>query len=82
MQPVILSSTDIDMQKGPKAFTNKIFGNFNYNWYRKNKNKTPYLGFGGEAEFAGGTDCCKNNSSQNISVSQWGAWIKAGFSFE
>ena len=82
MQPIILTANDLDMQQGPKAFTNKVFCNICYSWFRARNNKTPYLGFGGEAEFSGGGQSCRNSCGQNISVSQWGAWVKAGFSFE
>lgn len=82
VQPIIIRPCDIDMQKSPKAYSNKVFGHFNYNWFKENNNKTPYLGFGAEAEFAGGGKCCKNGCGQNIAVSQWGAWVKTGFTFE
>ena len=96
IQPILINSCDLDVYKGPSAITHKIFAHVNYKWERENCDKQPYLGIGGEAEFTGRScgncsndnnccdgDCDSNNcSNPRLGVSQWGIWIKAGWSYE
>ncbi|MFC1842656.1 hypothetical protein ACFLYU_03300 [Candidatus Dependentiae bacterium] len=82
IQPVVLNACDIDMYKGPKAYTHKIFAHINYKWNREEKDTNPYLGIGGEAEFGGDCKCKDNCKNPHLGVSQWGIWLKAGCSYE
>jgi hypothetical protein len=75
-QAILLSDAHINNCSGlsPRAFSNKIFAHIGYHW-----NDTcigvPYLGIGGESEFAGTVDCLKT------AISQWGIWLKGGVTY-
>jgi len=75
--PVFLSCDDLDTCKTPSALSHKIFAHFSYAWKddMEEEGHTPYLGLGGEAEFAGKT--CGNYAA----LSQWGIWLKGGVAF-
>jgi len=77
-----------------KGLSNKVFANVNYAW--TDREVVPFVGLGGFAEFGAGTDCCSTSSSttncstscttdcsgcKNVSLSQWGLWLKGGCSF-
>ena len=81
IQPKVLKAGDIDMYKSPKAYTHKVFAHLNYKWDDECKDVNPYMGIGGEAEFAGSRckDVCE---SPRLGVSQWGVWLKLGWSYE
>lgn len=91
--PVYITLSDVDFT-GIKGLSNKIFAHFSYSWLTCN-NWTPYLGFGGEAEFglnrkSGCEESCSSSSSgcstgcngcERCSLSQWGIWFKGGVNF-
>lgn len=54
----------------PEALSHKFFVHAGYAW--EDCDYTPFLGFGGEAEFSG---------NRNSALDQWGIWIKGGFAF-
>jgi len=72
--PIFVKADDIDMSKTPSAMSHKLFGNISYNW-DDCEDWIPFLGVGGEIEWAGKYD------SNYAAVSQWGVWIKGGISF-
>ena len=76
IQPKLVSCDDVNFCRSPSAITYKVFGNFSYAWRDREENWTPYLGIGGEAEFAPRCNSCK------FAVSQWGVWLKGGVAFE
>lgn len=53
--PVGLTIANVNFE-GTRAISNKLFAHFNYSW-RDNEDWTPYLGLGGEVEFAGCGSC-------------------------
>jgi len=75
-QPVLLSSDDLDTCESPTAISHKIFGHLNYAWTGRESGNIPFLGVGGEIEFAGKMDCSYST------LSQWGIWVKGGIEFE
>jgi len=86
IQPKLIDSCDLDVQKSPSAISHKVFAHVHYKWEPeegKECERVPYLGIGGEAEFTG--RCCKDNcdcDNPRMAVSQWGIWVKAGWSYE
>jgi len=78
VDPVFLSCNDLDTCKTPSALSHKIFAHIGYAWNddMDEDDYTPFLGLGGEAEFAGKT--CGNYSA----LSQWGIWLKGGVAFD
>jgi len=75
-QPVLLSSDDLETCNTPSAISHKIFGHLNYAWTERESGNIPFLGVGGEIEFAG--KMCESYST----LSQWGIWVKGGIEFE
>jgi hypothetical protein len=75
-QAILLTDCDINNCSGlsPRGLSNKLFGHIDYTWYERSR-AVPYLGIGGEAEFAGKTNCL------TTAVSQWGVWIKGGITY-
>ena len=79
---------------GTKGLSNKIFTHLSYSWLEC-EDWTPYFGFGGEVEFGSNssadcgpivpiiqepcTKCC--DDCETCSLSQWGVWVKGGFTF-
>lgn len=60
--PIILSPADIDIDgASTKALTNKVFTHFSYAWL-DNEDWTPYVGIGGEIEFALKNEDCSSSS--------------------
>jgi hypothetical protein len=91
LNPVLLTEDNIDICSArTKAYSNKVFAHLGYIW-KDVECWTPYLGIGGEAEFGSdGGDChhrchnkyCSANSkSVDFAFSQWGVWLKGGFTF-
>ncbi len=85
-----LKQSDLDID-GARAggMSHKIFTHFSYTW-DPIENWIPYVGFGGEVEFAGNKKCCTANTPShtqkyscctNTAISQWGIWTKGGISF-
>jgi hypothetical protein len=63
-------SFDPDSAATPSAVSHTVFTHFGYTWL--NCDYLPFLGIGGQIEFSG----IKNNA-----LSQWGIWVKGGFTF-
>lgn len=65
-EPVLLSFCDIDFNGAlTKGLTHKVFFHFDYTW-KDRENWIPYVGFGGEVEFAhrpNCDDCCERGSN-------------------
>jgi len=64
IQPILVNKCDLALCKGPSAITHKIFGHCNYVWKDRDDEWIPFLGVGGEVEFAQGTGnccCCDSN---------------------
>jgi len=79
IQPIFLTSSDLNTGKTAGALSHKFFFHMNYAWNNddtKDKDEaTPFIGFGGEIEVSGTTSGCYN------ALSQWGVWIKGGALF-
>ncbi|EKD23450.1 MAG: hypothetical protein ACD_82C00031G0002 [uncultured bacterium] len=73
--PILVNTDDIDTCQSTSAITHKIFVHINYEWHDKEIRWRPFAGIGGEAEFA-------SKSRSHRAISQWGAWLKAGVSFQ
>ena len=69
---VFIKTEDLNPKSAehPSAFSHTIFAHLNYTW--EDCDYTPFLGFGGKAEFSG-----KGNRAFDI----WGIWAKGGFTF-
>lgn len=91
LQPVLLTENNIDIGSArTKAYSNKIFAHIGYLW-KDIECWTPYLGIGGEAEFGSNDPTCKkcsqnpycsqNSKCNKFTFSQWGIWLKGGFTF-
>lgn len=90
IQPVFLSSTDIQIQE-VRGISNKVFTQLGYNSDRENW--SPYIGIGASAEFGDHHSCCDDNSGcstgcsndcescVNCALSQWAVWVKGGLAF-
>lgn len=60
-QPSVLAQKcNLNMCKSPSAITHKVFSNISYAWKEASARWIPFLGIGGEAEFAQGAGCCKS----------------------
>ncbi|MCK5632483.1 hypothetical protein KAH94_01935 [bacterium] len=77
-QPKTLTCDDLNMCKTPSALSHKLFGHIGYVWHEdiEEDEWEPFVGIGGEVEFAGKTD------GYYAAVSQWGVWVKGGVSFD
>ena len=62
IQPKLVSKCDLNLGKSPSALTHKLFGHVGYSWKELRENWTPFLGFGGEIEFACIKDCCNDDT--------------------
>ena len=88
--PVFLSIDSIDLS-GTQGYSDKLFAHVNYTWHL-DKTYSFFLGFGGEYEIGKCTsisedhkDCftsCLIDDCLESSLSQFGVWIKGGFSFK
>ncbi len=86
--PVLLSLNDISLVN-TRGMSNSIFVHIQRTWDPCASGWTPYLGIGGQAEFAHNkqaecSGCITGCYGPCIStaVSQWSIWIKGGASFE
>lgn len=72
---ILLKDSDIDVCSGlvPRGLTNKLFGHVGYTWTSESCIWVPFFGIGGEVEWA--SHCKPNNA-----FTQWGIWLKMGFS--
>lgn len=91
LNPILLTEDNIDICSArTTAYSNKIFAHIGYIW-KDIECWTPYLGIGGEAEFGSHDSCnqqcrlnphCSENAKcTNFAFSQWGVWLKGGFTF-
>lgn len=71
---LFITSNDLDINSAlvPTSITNKFFTHAGYTWYTRACN--PFLGLGGEIEWAHGL--CDSGA-----IAQWGIWVKMGLSF-
>ncbi len=91
-----LTKADLDIKGAQtKGLSNKVFTNFGYTWWEHDDRVIPFLGTGFEVEFGKRPSCCKDACKQNCCIpnpcnkkccqynalSQWGLWLKGGFSF-
>lgn len=82
--PIFITRNDLDFNGAETSgSSNKLFYHFSYTWSDKTQWQ-PYLGFGGEVEWAHGTkrNCkpCDEHNPQSC-TSQWGLWIKTGATY-
>jgi len=84
LPPIFIKQEDINTCKSPSAITHKLFMHFNYAWHdRYNERWVPFIGFGGSIELDHThNNTCKCKCKKRAGVSQWGAWIKGGISFD
>ena len=70
-QPIFVTRKDLNTCKSPSMITHKIFTHFSYAWKDKDECEdwVPFLGIGGEVEFAQDTDCCCNNCNNDCNNS-------------
>ncbi len=84
LNPIFISATDIDVcEQRTHGLSNTVFTHFNYTWADR-EGWIPYLGIGGQAEFAHNSDNCSDdscNSCISCALSQWGIWLKGGITF-
>lgn len=85
IQPIFLTEDDVNVRKvRSRGLSNKVFTHLSYTWPKGKDGWIPYLGIGGEVEF--GQHKKQSNSGcstcPTCSLSQWGVWLKGGFSFE
>jgi hypothetical protein len=86
--PQILAPDDIEFV-GTRGSSNKFFAHVHYQITKRNSGWIPFIGFGGEVEFANSTkhECGNDKCSTceqpcvTCAVSQWGIWVKGGASF-
>jgi hypothetical protein len=72
--PVILDvRKNINFEGTPTQVSHKIFGHIDYQW--ESYETKPFVGIGGECEFAQKGDC------RVCTASQWGIWLKGGLYF-
>lgn len=82
--PIFITRNDLNFNGAETSgSSNKLFAHLSYTWNDKIEWQ-PYLGFGGEVEWAHKTkencNSCDEHSPQS-STSQWGLWIKTGATF-
>jgi hypothetical protein len=86
--PQIITPGDIEFV-GTRGSSSKFFMHIHYQIPQRNSGWIPFIGFGGEVEFAhnGKDECAQENCITceqpclTCAVSQWGIWIKGGASF-
>lgn len=77
-QAILLTDHDIDNCSALicKTSSNKVFAHIGYRWMEEEAQCViPFLGIGAEAEFA------DRNIIHSGTLSQWGVWLKGGFSY-
>lgn len=82
--PIFITRNDLDLVGAQTSgSSNKLFYHLSYTW-NDTTHWQPYLGFGGEVEWARPTkyDCkpCSEHDAQG-SASQWGLWVKTGANY-
>jgi len=87
--PQILTPDDIELV-GTRGSSSKLFMHIHYQMPKRKSGWMPFIGFGGEVEFAHNAhnECKQENCITcehpcfNCALSQWGIWIKGGASFD
>lgn len=89
--PFGISILDLD-KGGTQGSSQKLFIHVNYQWTTRKQTRKFFIGLGGEVELGATTyipydkrNCpstCIIDECISSSLSQWGVWIKGGFSFE
>lgn len=72
--PRLVTKKDLDLKPIPGQLTHKVFAHIDYQWAECDEWQ-PYMGVGGEVEFANNERC------RVCTANQWGAWIRAGANF-
>jgi len=74
VQPIVISKKMLNMCKSPSAITHKLFANIGYAWKDRDDDWVPFIGLGGEVEFAQSNCCdnCCNNCSDTCNSSNSG----------
>ena len=85
IQPKFITLADLELNAAfTRGISHKIFGHISYTWVDKPE-LIPYLGIGAEIEIGQNENCATKitpcNNCINCSLSQWGVWVKGGFSF-
>lgn len=97
IQPVFLTAADIDLCRGTRGLSHKLYTNLSYQWL-DNDCWVPFLGVGAFGEWGSNDSNCNtscnttcdtttncntncNTSCAKCSLSQWGVWAKFGVSF-
>jgi hypothetical protein len=85
--PVVLLSLDDVSLLGTRGMSSTVFAHINFNFDAQSDGWQPFIGLGGQAEFAHGNQCHSSGTCNTCppcipcAVSQWGFWIKGGASF-
>jgi hypothetical protein len=86
--PVVLLSLDDVSLLGTRGMSSTVFAHINFNLDTQDNGWSPFIGIGGQAEFAHGGHCnatttCATCDAPCIpcAVSQWEFWVKGGASF-
>jgi len=86
--PVVLLSLDDVSLLGTRGMSSTVFAHINFNFDAQENGWKPFIGIGGQAEFAHGGNChtapaCNGCDAPCIpcAISQWGFWVKGGASF-
>lgn len=81
--PIFITRNDLDFEGAQTSgSSHKLFYHTSYTWNDKAEWQ-PYLGFGGEVEWAPSTSMsgiCNKHNAQSC-ASQWGFWIKTGATY-
>ena len=84
---VFIKSDDLDLESArTRGLSSKVFTHLSYTW-SEHEDWIPFLGVGGEVEFAhrsrGSKDCDTTcpTKCQDCALSQWGVWVKGGVSW-
>lgn len=80
--PVFLSECALNFHSAasPRLITQKLFFHIGGSFGDRCNDVIPFLGFGGEIEFEGINENNTRTSNENT-LSQWGAWMKVGAEF-
>lgn len=86
INPIFLKTTDLNVcEVTTRGLSSKLFMHFNYTWKECHR-WTPYLGIGGQVEFAHNNDNCEKDCTKcttciDCAINQWGVWIKGGITY-
>jgi hypothetical protein len=89
-EPVFLSYENVNVKGArTRGVSHKVFTHFNYNWEMDECGYAPYLGAGAMVEWGktsrdkGICDplCNESTKCKHCALSQWGVWVKGGFSY-